>query len=272
MSHPQEEQPQPKQRFTGYWIPVELSKMDLTKTEQFLLAMIDSLEGDAPDYCFASNAYLAEKMELSESRISFYLTKFKRMKLIEEVGFDGRRRRIRTCKETWFSRKELCVNSRSPTTRTRECRVRDSTNHIEQNIKKSMKQQQKKVAKAPVVVFSKEEEKREIEADAAATQYIKAEMRKGKKVDETRIRRLALKEGWKPNKEDGKNDLTDPFKHGEVYKGVKGCMFECYKDGKGISFHNLTHPISQPQGFIYKSSTFVEDFQELLKKLQIKRT
>jgi DNA-binding Lrp family transcriptional regulator len=127
MSFPQEEHPQPKQKFTGYWIPVELSKMELTKTEQFLLAMIDSLEEDAPNYCFASNAYLAKQMELSESRISFYLTKFKRMGLIEEVGFDGRRRRIKTCKERWYSRKELCVTASSQTTRTHEPRVRDST-------------------------------------------------------------------------------------------------------------------------------------------------
>lgn len=127
----------PKQRFTGYWIPVELSKLGLNATEQFLLSMIDSLEGDEPDYCFASNAYFAEKLDLSESRISFYITKFKRMGLIEEVGYDGRRRRIRALKENWYknkpqdSRKTLCVKTSSQTACFQEVRLRENANHIE---------------------------------------------------------------------------------------------------------------------------------------------
>lgn len=112
------QEPIPKQRFTGYWIPVELTKLGLTKTEQFLLSMIDSLEADAPDYCFAKNCYLAEKMELSESMVSRYITRLKRFGLIEEVGTDGRNRRLRTVKENWFkraqdSKKELCASVRT---------------------------------------------------------------------------------------------------------------------------------------------------------------
>lgn len=127
---------QPKQKCTGYWIPIELSKLGLSKIEQFLLAMIDSLQGDAPDYCFATNKYLAEHMELSESRISFYITKFKRMGLIEEVGYDGRRRRLRTLKENWYkpphenSKKDLCVKEGSQTTRSHVVRLRENTIHI----------------------------------------------------------------------------------------------------------------------------------------------
>jgi len=112
------QEPTPKQRFTGYWIPVELTKLGLTKTEQFLLSMIDSLEADAPDYCFAKNCYLAEKMELSESMVSRYITRLKRFGLIEEVGTDGRNRKLRTVKENWFkraenSKKELCASVRT---------------------------------------------------------------------------------------------------------------------------------------------------------------
>lgn len=112
------QEPTPKQRFTGYWIPVELTKLGLTKTEQFLLSMIDSLEADAPDYCFAKNCYLAEKMELSESMVSRYITRLKRFGLIEEVGTDGRNRKLRTVKENWFkraqdSKKELCASMRT---------------------------------------------------------------------------------------------------------------------------------------------------------------
>lgn len=136
------EEPIPKQRFTGYWIPVELTKLGLTKIEQFLLSMIDSLESEAPEYCFASNAYLADKMEMSESRVSFYITKLKRMGLIKQVGFNGRRRILRTLKENWYkiteenSKKELCVKTRSDKfkkknyARSHEPCMRENTNHI----------------------------------------------------------------------------------------------------------------------------------------------
>jgi len=144
-------------------------------------------------------------------------------------------------------------------------------NKQDSSYEESKKQQQKKVAKAPVVVSFKEQEKAEKEADEAATQYIKSELSRGNKVNETRIRQKAKKEGWKPNKEESKSDLTNGFVNGETYKGIRGCHFECLKDKKGIAFHNLNHPASQPQGFKFNSSTFVKDFEKLLEKLQIKR-
>lgn len=127
--------PTPTQRFTGYWIPVELTHLGLSKIEQFLLSMIHSLEAPDPEYCFASNAYLAKQMGLSESRISHYITKFKRKGLIEEVGYDGRRRRLKTCKHNWFkplevSNKELCVKTSSQTTRKQVVRLRENKYHI----------------------------------------------------------------------------------------------------------------------------------------------
>ncbi len=159
---------QPTQRFTGYWIPAELSNLGLSKIEQFLLAMIDSLESPAPDYCFASNKYLAEHMELSESRVSFYITNLKRMGLIEQVGNDGRRRVLRTLKENWykrkeeFSKKELCVKSRSQGAWNREVRVRESTLHIEKsnNIDDLPPQVPKKEPPIPKKKQHKEEEEK----------------------------------------------------------------------------------------------------------------
>lgn len=157
---------QPKQRFTGYWIPAELTKLGLTKIEQFLLSIIDSLESDAPEYCFASNAYLAKHMELSESRISFYITKLKRMGLIQEVRYDGRRRRLKTLKANWFkiaedqelkkclphtgfqdtedskkdscaetenSKTTLCVKTSSQTAWKQVVRLRENEHHIQKN-------------------------------------------------------------------------------------------------------------------------------------------
>lgn len=42
---------------------------------------------------------------------------------------------------------------------------------------------------------------KEEDADLSATQYINSQLKKGIKVNESRIRQQALKEGWTPNKE-----------------------------------------------------------------------
>lgn len=134
----------PVKHHTGLWIPVELTQFGLSKTEEHLLATIHALTGPAPKYCFASNEFLAKEMNLSESRVSFYITKLKRMGLIEQVSYDGRRRILRSCPEQWYRRPEkpkensnkvLCVKPRIPTTRTHAVRDRDSTQHIIQSYK-----------------------------------------------------------------------------------------------------------------------------------------
>jgi DNA-binding transcriptional regulator GbsR (MarR family) len=163
---------EPRHGFTGYWIPKELSNLGLTKIEQFLLSMIDSLCGSAPRYCFASNSYLAKQMELSESRVSYYLTKLKKLGLIEQVSFDGTERRLRTLKHNWykpkediekdenskkdvcvktrslgFSKKDLYVKTRRQTTWNQEGRLRESTHHIEKiHIKDDIKESSSSIA------------------------------------------------------------------------------------------------------------------------------
>ncbi len=263
------EDSQPKQRFTGYWIPVELSKMDLSKTEQFLLSMIDSLEEDAPNFCFASNAYLAEKMELSESQVSRYITKFKKMGLVEEAGFNGRRRRLKTCKENWYSKKELCANLRRQTTQTRAPSIRKSAiPHI--YIEEDREQQQKKVAKAPVVVPSSKEEKKHkdySENDKAAKQYMKKLTEKGEQFVEQAIIKAFRNKDHKPNKNQSQEDLVKAFKKGHEYQGKGDMSFECLKNENGIYFLNLKHASHQPQGVEFKSPTFKKDFEKLLEKL-----
>lgn len=115
----------------GLWIPVELERLGLSFAERALLAIIDNLDGGAPKYCWATNKYLAERMEISESRVSFYITKLKRMKLIEQVSFTGRRRRLKCLKSNWYkeenSKKELCVKASRQTTRKQVGRLREST-------------------------------------------------------------------------------------------------------------------------------------------------
>src|SRR4029077_871568 len=109
-----------KEKYKGKWIPKELEDLGLSAIEQMLLATIDALD-DEEEHCTASNAYLAKRMGISESRISFYITKFKRMELVEQVGYNGRFRVLKSLKYNWYkpknSKKLYCVNSRSQTTR-----------------------------------------------------------------------------------------------------------------------------------------------------------
>ena len=125
----------------GYWIPVELDRFDLSTIEKLFLSILDSLD-DPEKHCFASNAYLAEKMGLSTSRITFYLTKFKRMGLIEQVSFSGRQRILRVCKEKWYakeiknSKKESCVKTSRQTSCFQVGRLRENTHHIIKPIEK----------------------------------------------------------------------------------------------------------------------------------------
>lgn len=103
MSMPPIEEKQPQLRFTGLWIPAEIIEMqDLSIIEKYALATIDALDG--PDHCFASNAYLAEKCEVSIDRMSHIITKLKKLLLIEQVSFDGRKRVLKSLKKNWFDR------------------------------------------------------------------------------------------------------------------------------------------------------------------------
>lgn len=133
---------EPKQRFTGYWIPVELTNLGLTKIEQCLLAMIDSLDSGAPFYCFASNAYLAKHMDLSESRISYYITKFRKMGLIQALPYDGKMRKLKTIKSNWYRekiekfKKYPLRENKKGSTRKQEGGVRENAYHIEKKYTK----------------------------------------------------------------------------------------------------------------------------------------
>lgn len=90
---------QPTPRFTGIFIPVEIMEIEgLTLFEERLLSIIDSLYCSDHGGCFASNEYLAEKMKnVKPNTIAKALTKLRKMELIEDISFDGRKRVIRAC-------------------------------------------------------------------------------------------------------------------------------------------------------------------------------
>jgi len=90
-----EESPNP--RFTGIFIPVEILELKvLTPFDQILLSWIDALYCKKNGGCFASNKYLAEQLNVKENTLSKNLTKLRRLGLIENVSFDGRKRVIRS--------------------------------------------------------------------------------------------------------------------------------------------------------------------------------
>ncbi len=95
--------PDPKERFTGLFIPSEILAMEeLSPTQCMLLAWIDALYH--PDYggCFATNAYFANKMKLKNDTISKAITHLTRLGLVESFMFENDTRILRACKEKWF--------------------------------------------------------------------------------------------------------------------------------------------------------------------------
>jgi len=109
--------PQPRFNHTGLWLPVQLKNLPIPRESHTLLATIQALDSGDPEYCFATNNYLANEVGLSESRVSFYITLFKRLNLIEEVSFNGRIRRLKCLTHNWYlypnSKKESCVSTRT---------------------------------------------------------------------------------------------------------------------------------------------------------------
>ena len=91
-------------KFVGWFIPAEIVYLfqdrKLNVKEMLLLATIDSLvDRKLGIGCYASNKWLANSIQLKDSRrIKVMLRKFKKMGLVKQVDFDGRRRYLHT---TW---------------------------------------------------------------------------------------------------------------------------------------------------------------------------
>lgn len=77
--------------FKGVWIPAEIwNSTELLWTEKCLIAEIDSLDNGVG--CWASNDYLAEKMQTTKGNIANIISKLRGLGLIETVKSDGRNR------------------------------------------------------------------------------------------------------------------------------------------------------------------------------------
>ncbi|TGL23052.1 helix-turn-helix domain-containing protein [Leptospira yanagawae] len=81
---------------TGIWIPREIECLNqLTVAEKYLLSEIRSLT--LARGCFASNAYFANLLNKKPDTISKMITKLKRLNLISQKSFDGRKRELSYC-------------------------------------------------------------------------------------------------------------------------------------------------------------------------------
>jgi biotin operon repressor len=77
--------------FKGVWIPKEIYlNDDLNWTDKILFIEIDSLDNNHG--CFASNAYFAKFLRVSETTISTSISKLKALGLIYQESFNGRER------------------------------------------------------------------------------------------------------------------------------------------------------------------------------------
>lgn len=77
---------------TGLWIPVEIEVLPLNLTEKVLLAEIVSL--DRVGECFASNEHFSKLLGIRSDSVSRIISKLKKMGLVKQTGFDGRRRKL----------------------------------------------------------------------------------------------------------------------------------------------------------------------------------
>ncbi|PJZ43873.1 helix-turn-helix domain-containing protein [Leptospira brenneri] len=75
---------------TGIWIPVWIENLNLSHSQTKLYAEIVSLHEKGG--CFASNRYFGEVLGLKMDTISRLITSLKKLGLLEQTGFDGRRR------------------------------------------------------------------------------------------------------------------------------------------------------------------------------------
>jgi hypothetical protein len=266
---------QPKQGFTGYWIPRELTeKLKLSFIEASLLSMIDSLD-NCEKRCHASNAYLAKLMGLSVSRISFYITKLKRLDLIEEISFTGRRRILGVLKHNWFphpsSKKESCVKSRSLHTRK----------HVGSSIYKNEKDELllQEEASPQEVVFpcldqlklstSKKKQLSKKHSEKTLIDAVKKTLAwKGKRSHEAAIETI-LSRGKDWNNVESKEDITEKnirFKREFMIQNdqVKFGNYRCDVLSKSIEF--ISNSQCAPTSFSIDDKDMIDKVSEFVKK------
>jgi DNA-binding MarR family transcriptional regulator len=88
-----------KRPFKGVWVPVEIYlDRTLSWNAKIIYLEIDSFTSKGSS-CFFSNEYLSKYLKCSVAQVTRYLKELKDAGWIEESGFDGRKRYLRTTLE-----------------------------------------------------------------------------------------------------------------------------------------------------------------------------
>ena len=127
--------PEDRREFKGVWFPAEVWLDErLTALEKIILIEIDSLDGEEGGY--ASNEYLAQFCQCSQSKVSSAISKLKRLGYIKVKSFDGRKRILESC---------LSVSI----TQTPKIKKADTQNQDERILKETTSKEGKKERKKP---------------------------------------------------------------------------------------------------------------------------
>ena len=82
--------------FKGIWIPKEIwLDKRLNVLDKVILMEIDSLDADESG-CFASNEYLANFCQCTETKVSTSISKLIKLEYLEVLKFDGRKRYLKS--------------------------------------------------------------------------------------------------------------------------------------------------------------------------------
>jgi DNA-binding Lrp family transcriptional regulator len=89
--------------FKGIWIPREIYEAQgISWTAKILFLEIDSFTKQGKD-CFMSNEYLADFLGISQTQVSKHISLLINAGWIRQVGFDGRKRYLKSCLEVNFN-------------------------------------------------------------------------------------------------------------------------------------------------------------------------
>lgn len=98
--------PKSERKFRGTWARVELFDLVcdgvISPRDAWMLLVIDSLCSKERG-CFATNAYLAKQMGMDDGNIKKIIRKLRRLGLVIDTSFDGRRRHISTPWSRYFA-------------------------------------------------------------------------------------------------------------------------------------------------------------------------
>jgi hypothetical protein len=140
--------------FKGIWMPKNIYlNNNLNWTEKILLVEIDSLDDGRG--CFASNKYFAEFLGVTQRSITTAIAKLKKLKLVEQVCFNGKIRTLKSNLNGQSQGEEETKNNKVKEKTEKEEKINNNTEKKEKEIeeknevKKEIKEKTKKEENNP---------------------------------------------------------------------------------------------------------------------------